>query len=272
MRESLQDVWSGRLVSIQEVERATAAQNSKKQYHTHMETCHHGDLGRKGCRMCMARGYKKVTGPFELEYCRPTEEPTLTDEGGRDSENEIQNNDISEAKDRNEPFVTFAGLDGRLPDGSVAHYKPFPKEVSGVDRESENCEERKTYFYQCTDILDKNTGRKDAALAWETQCWTPDPVIRSRNMGNGQMLSREEIIVDLKASLEVFPEYAPESSFWPWLEQLRSEDLFEFYDRLLVDFIQANAHLASFNVLLSYCTGSHNNVQTLGSMVQAKGV
>jgi len=86
-----------------------------------------------------------------------------------------------------------------------------------------------------------------------------------------KLMNREQIIRSLKMALCEFSEFADGSKFWQWLKDLDDLNLIMLYDRLLRDLRVANGNVSVFNPVLSYCTGSHNNCQMLGGMVQAKG-
>jgi len=59
--------------------------------------------------------------------------------------------------------------------------------------------------------------------------------------------------------------------FWNWLSQLSDEVLQKLYAELKQRLQETgNRYVVEHNAVISYCTGSHNNVSMLGSLLQAK--
>ena len=60
--------------------------------------------------------------------------------------------------------------------------------------------------------------------------------------------------------------------FWSWAEQTPIHDLTEFCNQVHKELLSkgGNGYIATYNPLLSYLTGSHNNLSLLGSHDQAK--
>ena len=60
-------------------------------------------------------------------------------------------------------------------------------------------------------------------------------------------------------------------SFWDTIDQLEDDKLVQLYQELVNGVSCANTNVSVHNITISYCTGSHNNCQLLGSLEQAKG-
>jgi hypothetical protein len=61
-----------------------------------------------------------------------------------------------------------------------------------------------------------------------------------------------------------------ESEFWEDLKMMPLDCLIKLYDNFKEAIKRANGYVSTFNPVLSFCTGSHNNVSLLGSDQQAK--
>jgi len=79
------------------------------------------------------------------------------------------------------------------------------------------------------------------------------------------------IIQTLFDILKVTKEFEDwESDFWEDMKMIPLDCLIHLYDNFCDAIKKANGYVSTFNPVLSFCTGSHNNVSLLGSNQQAK--
>jgi hypothetical protein len=117
---------------------------------------------------------------------------------------------------------------------------------------------------------------KDSIIVWELRrpklnLASGGEILPSTKNDSGDNLSKETMISRLQSILlEGSPAYDSNSIFWPWLHRLDEDRLSSFYSELSDRLETANGYIAAYNATTSYCTGSHNNYQLLGSQDQAK--
>ena len=85
----------------------------------------------------------------------------------------------------------------------------------------------------------------------------------------GNLTNRAEVTAQLRFILE--EEDAYDDEFWERIGQLSDAHYQTFYTELVDRLSVSNLYIATHNVTVSFCTGSHNNFQLLGSLIQAKG-
>jgi hypothetical protein len=185
-------------------------------------------------------------------------EPNLGIEREEESNDE---SDDEEAEGESQKFYNPGG-------DKLTSYKPNPKAIEGLEEGDEGASVH--YRYQLQHIYERAYDK--STIVWEIAC--PRPILESQlkdPKADNTTYSREELSDSLEKALMNLPSHCKGSQFWQWVEKLDDFHFFTLYDRILNDLVEANGHLASFNALLSYCTGSHNNCQMLGGIVQAKG-
>jgi hypothetical protein len=229
---------SKKKINLDDLRRQTDQQASQQQRHCpHLRTCHKGFFGKDGCRFCMPAQERSTTRPVQLVPRQSTSQPAESDPNEERDHAKVTNKD-------DEDYDQVDDSNSNLP-SYVVHDPPLHYgEDYWLKYNIRHCYER---HYN------------DSTLVWETQ----------REEVN--VLNRQDIIHSLKEALQDIPHHEHGSSFWNWLEQLEPQKLVVFYDQLVEELSKANGYIATFNPIMSYCTGSHNNCQMLGAMVQAKG-
>ena len=83
---------------------------------------------------------------------------------------------------------------------------------------------------------------------------------------------KSQFVTLLKKFLKPIPPFSNNQiEFWDWLSNKCSvEQAEEIRLKLLQRLPKANGYVATFNPILTFCTGSHNNTSLLGGMGQAK--
>jgi len=122
----------------------------------------------------------------------------------------------------------------------------------------------RSYTYACNNILDKNTTKMQEFFVWAYKCpkcqnVLPPPL--SDQNQSAQMLSYH-ILFNLKKILTTTNDPLNNSNyFWDWLYSLSYKKLKKLYTQLQQCAEHAgNRYVVEYNAIISYCTGSHNNV------------
>ena len=102
-------------------------------------------------------------------------------------------------------------------------------------------------------------------IVWETARPLCSPLL------NIDELSKEAIVEKIKTLLKDELELRNWQQFWDWLQDSSEESIIDFYKTISSQLDSANGNIPSFNSIISYMTGSHNNIELLGSRVQAAG-
>jgi len=121
-----------------------------------------------------------------------------------------------------------------------------------------------SYTYTCNDILNKNTSKMQELVVW---------TFRRPNCSKfSDTIDGDQFVLDLKKTLVTVNDPLYNNHlFWDWLSHLSHEKL----ERICIELRQhlehtGNRYIVEHNAVTSYCTGSHNNVSMLGSLMQAK--
>jgi len=255
---------SGNHITLKDVQKEVGLQCVQQENHLHLKTCRSGFLGKDGCRLCMPHGTCPRTQAVKLEPNVPSNEvnnendqAAIEDDSSVDNDGEgcVSDSDGGE-KDKEQPELSFKNVFKV----KATSYKPNPEPITPVKATDEGADE--WYRYTTQHIYEKNYDK--SAIVWEIACPEPESL-------HPESYTRNDITDSLAESFKEFPTHRKGSDFWEWLVHLDDLNFFTLYDRIVLDLVQANGHLAAFNSIISYCTGSHNNCQMLGGIVQAKG-
>ena len=252
------------------------------QFHRHQGTCHQRTWGKTGCRF-------NAPWPPEADTHATLLELNQTGIGA-------DPNDLPENRD----LPTLEELLGRSSKkartASGAEPDLLPREQSpagGIDSEDGSTtgggtvNQEKPQLYTATrlmgsgavDIGDNKHKLKpildntlpESVIVWETE--RPDNNIPNFLHCNLETdADRRHFIGDLKTYLKPIPPFNnSHSDFWKWLETQSSDSqVRELHGAMMERIGRANGYVATFNPILSFCTGSHNNPVLLGSLGQAK--
>jgi hypothetical protein len=119
--------------------------------------------------------------------------------------------------------------------------------------------------YARNDILSMPS--KQPLVVWETA----RPVFDYQLSGADETIAADELILRLRACFSVSKELSHCNEFWDDIENLKEEELRMFYNIIREKLRIANGYVGTYNPILSFCTGSHNNCVLLGGDQQAKG-
>jgi hypothetical protein len=82
---------------------------------------------------------------------------------------------------------------------------------------------------------------------------------------------RTAMVNAFKRSLKNDPAYNEKSKLWEWLNNGPIAQVARFFCEIVSRLKDINLYVVEHSPIISYCTGSHNNVVNLGSSEQAKG-
>ena len=272
-------------VDLKNIQEHTDAQAGQQQFHSpHRKTCRAGLLGKTGCRLCMPQDVVSKTKPVELFS-------SLSDDDfdeEKEEEQEDYYDDINDEPDNERQVVEDEDSGNGTGKESTGNTMLDHETNDSSETEDDDLEERILYIvsdppqhsgesrwlkYNLQHAYERKYD--DSAIVWETKRPKPNPqlaVLQKTELdGKVSVLNRNDIIESLKEALEMTENYSLNSPFWNWLEGLSDYHLVVFYGKLIKGLEEANGYIATFNPILSYCTGAHNNCQMLGGMVQAKG-
>ncbi len=246
----------------QHVESYTHRQRHEQQMHKHSRTCHKGAMGITGCRLCMPCASCPETHPVKLVL--PEHKPSQT------SSNNVFVETVGDSdSDSDSDLEDYINTDEAQPEGNNED-APLPsytvKAIHPVEQDHPNYD--KWMKWQPRHAYERDTAKR-SAVVWETKRPTIESILLQASQ-QGVPRSRENIIDELQKALGHYEEYDQNSSFWVWLKQCSDENIFLLYDKLLQDLLHRNGMVSVHNTVLSYCTGSHNNCQMLGTVVQSK--
>ena len=205
----------------------------------------------------MPAGFTDKTGPIEL-ILKETQEGTIintennSDETITNTNNVNANNRINSHNNNNMEMDLVENDDNNTTKEDNIY---SIEEIANVP----------ILLYKTCDPLDKC--ETDRVIVWETK----RPFLQTTLLENphDNEVSRDDIIKYLQQILQDFPTY--KESFWRTIKNLNHDELSQLYGDLIKQVKKANGNISIHNVLISYCTGSHNNCQVLGSQEQAKG-
>ena len=128
--------------------------------------------------------------------------------------------------------------------------------------------EKSASRYKTKNVLDSKLPQ--SVVVWETSrkpITTPPFLLDDINEDN-----KTEFIKSLQELLIAAPPFnKTHSVFWPWMQTKATiEQLSSMQSELRNKFMTANGNVATFNPILSFLTGAHNNLGLLGSTEQAK--
>ena len=279
----------------------TDHQAGQQNCHHHMFTCHHGFLGLTGCRLCMPCGLCATTHPVLLQEDSqavlaetallvaahtgtpiPDRHPTpATFVVHEDSPHVLawqEFEPFSPAGSDDVPDGAVAGPDGAIP---VACWRSTAQEgkctafqFSAIDPIPDKPGDSR---YDTLDIV-ATPSQGNEVVVWETARpeLAPSQWENAAGLFAGATTKpnavRERVrIVFSKMLPDGNATFDSNSPFWSWLSHLQMDKLKELYQRLERSIRTANGNIATYNHVASFCTGSHNNFQLLGSLEQAKG-
>jgi hypothetical protein len=245
--------YEGNITKV-EIDCATILQAVDQQIHKHMHTCHKGVKGLTGCRLDRKSGPCLGTHPIRLvpieigdsiaeEYEERTEgerisgEPIGNQGTGRHSRND--DTDGPNSFEMNEKF-------------------PFSVEDPVLSSAEENSYHTKNPF------LRNNASTQDGVLVWELNRCIPEPLFPMETM---MEQDTEEVLGKLVNRSQYF---FPNTPFWNWLCHCESDKRLVFLAELQKRLKHANNYVVEHNTIASYCLGSHNNAQLLGTNEQAE--
>lgn len=236
-----------------------------KQSHVHLRTCHEKTKGKTGCRHNMPNALVAETCPVRL----------------------VPGDAILASKTT--PDTTKRqGLDG-----DVYHVQRLPGKNVNPDNPP-------TLHYRCRDILDNQLDK--TIVVWETKRppldltllpYFPETRRIDLNTSDGSggtastvsssdadnfatkaNLTRSAILRYFQQGLQggvagYRPSNGEGADFWRWLEDADLNIMITLWHEISKKVQKANGFVPTYNPVLSYCTGSHNNTSMLGSLGQA---
>ena len=154
---------------------------------------------------------------------------------------------------------------------------PNPEFNSNPDPDSTEMSNRDIYLveaiqvnnspiYKTTDATDGTL--PDNVIVWETNRPLANNILE---LPEGTDPSRHNVLQHLHSLLDTHPDFKTWTGFWTWLNNQADSNLFLWMDDLTERLQLANGFVPSFNPIISFLTGSHNNVELLGSTDQAVG-
>lgn len=202
-------------------------------YREHVHRCHAGLYGMTGCSLSMPQSCTNSTAPVLLKKLAEVREEDLMPEVGNEPDSVWR------------PPVSFEAID-------------VPTET--------NCHHR------LQNVLDKP--KAEQVIVWETARPTINPCeFDPRELPESQDELRVHVIEVLRRLLSGCETYKVHSSdvFWTWIEgDAEPQHLRKLCQYLYENLPNANGYVATFNPVISLCTGSHNNACLLGSSDQAR--
>jgi hypothetical protein len=222
----------------------TSDQGCQQQAHDHMPTCRKGFMGLTGCRLCMPAGFCDGTHPV---YLAPPDQSEL---------------DLVTEKTPGEPE-----------DSDADAYRVHDPVPPGI-------------FPNHHKIINPSAPVKDEGIVvWETDRPMENTALPSHDDIFGEYnrcqddaekikvgdLVRVELSKFIFSRLCGYGPFFQKSPFWKWFKETDFANISSFYKVLLDEICHSNGNIATFNPILSLCTGSHNNASLLGSLQQAKG-
>jgi hypothetical protein len=120
-------------------------------------------------------------------------------------------------------------------------------------------------IYARNDILSMPS--KQPLVVWETA----RPMFDCQLSNADETVAVDDLILRLRACFSVSEELSHCNEFWDDIENLKEEELRLLYKIIREKLCIANGYVSTYNPVLSFCTGSHNNCVLLGGDQQAKG-
>ena len=119
--------------------------------------------------------------------------------------------------------------------------------------------------HRLVDILDNSLPKH--VVIWEThrpQHDVPDFLAPEK--------TRREFVNGLKCHLQAVPPFDNRHSrFWEWMKSTADTSQLEEIRKNIVELHQTgNGNVSAFNPIVAFCTGSHHNVEFMGSLCQAR--
>ena len=265
---------------INGVIKAVQVQAGDQQFHRHQDACHERTWGLAGCRF-------NVTWTLQDFTCANLLKPRLEQCPEADSGNsEVCSFSLEELlrcppskRSRNTYDLSVAPPPIFGNDGTAEEMKEVVPDTNTIMEEKtswyichplmgSNGETDKDKMYHLVDILD-DTLEKEVVI-WETERPRFDLPSFPHTFENED--DKSEFICKLQECLKEVPPFNDNQlSFWNWLRSEATwEQMEELYVKLKEKIVEANGYVASFNPIVSFCTGSHNNASLLGSLGQAK--
>ena len=237
-------------------------QAGDQEFHRHQHGCHDRKWGLSGCRFSMPRATRDGTGSVILKPILTTGNNTQDAVGGNDNSGTLTLEEILlfpprkiartvEPQDSSEPEPWFSST-------------PLMGNVTGVE------ESDLDNNHHLTDLLDNTLAKK--VVVWETDRPPFDLPVFLQEESHGPQ-TRQLFIERLQEYLKVIPPLNDSHiAFWKWLKEDATDvQVKELRENLREQLPVANGYIATFNPVISFCTGSHNNAWLLGSLGQAKG-
>ena len=245
-------------------------------FHEHCRTCHKGYYGRFRCRLCKKSGLRHGTNCVTLQLLSTIKEMIDEDENDSDFDDVFQCRSVLyDMNNINESL--------HAEEEKKDKYAYNVKEIEYI----------KNPIYELRNPLFEKT--KNKIVVWELDRPIPDmnevtsleddvsfdELIEECNYlttndthVNNQLL-REKIIFIFEKLLRHEPgtvgvPYNDNSLLWIFLENENLEIIKKFYNELMKGLKTSNQYAVEHNVVLSYCTGSHNNTSFLGGREQSK--
>jgi energy-coupling factor transporter ATP-binding protein EcfA2 len=208
----------------------TLQQAVDQQNHTHMYTCHKGIHGYRGCRLSRGLGFCDGTHCSLLRVIREDEEANFEDES------RVFGDPTEEGKynyDVMDPVPTLPG--------------------------------RAANIYRTKNPLSQEEYDPDNIVVWELDRPMLPPLFADPSMVDRDMF-RQTVLPHWRDS-KVLGEG---TTIWNWLR-----DIPEGFEKIIAqaldaNYSKANSYVVEHNPIASYCLGSHNNVQMLGTAEQAE--
>ena len=227
--------WSSNLVALM-------------QFHRHQGTCYKGKWGKSGCRLNMPMAIVNGTKAILLSLKQKIK--------GKGSIPKQSHNETEEEPSPSSPTSPNANINCKQiyeEHALMGENVNFPREAT----------------HSLKDML--LISKKKEVVVWELKRNIFElPSFLQADIDVEK--DKQQFISDLKNLLQKvngIPEQ--ELKFWNWLEKTASNDqIVKLHSDLKEKLPFANGNIASFNPILTYCTGSHNNASYLGSMSQAK--
>ena len=243
---------------LEAVTDAVQLQCGDEQFHRHQHACHERTWGLSGCRFNVTWAIVNGTSCVLLK-------PIVERNNQAETANETVHLTL-------EDILALPPRKKARAEQSEISSEPEPWfcciPLMGTNRDNPETEYDKKHHL--INLLD-NTLAKEVVV-WETDrpgFELPSFLEHDLELPQG----KHNFINELQRYLRAVPPLNDNHSiFWNWLEVHATDaQVMELYDDLKTNIPIASGYVATFNPVISFCTGSHNNTALLGSLGQAKG-
>jgi hypothetical protein len=247
---------------LESVTDAVQVQGGDEQFHRHQHACHDRTWGLSGCRFNATWATRDRTGCVLLK-------PIVSHEDHIDGAMGSSENEVIPTLEEIlafPPRKIARTVEPQVPLKKEPWFSCTPLMGSDGVMGEVDCDRK----HHLINILNNSLAKE--VVVWETarpQIQEPLFLQQEVDLPKG----RQTFIHRLQEYLKAVPPFNESHlAFWKWLQFDASDaQVRELWDELRTQVPVANGYVPTFNPIISFCTGSHNNAALLGSLGQAKG-